>query len=245
MFGRLKERQESIEATANGEVILPRTLDDARRLVEPKSVEEDEGPASGASSVAEHQLDGPVEDSIKPLVSNSEDKLLGLIGGRKENRDRSVDSAQSSGSGKRVAFAANFGPGNPTGHRQHIAESPATSSPIESMRNLGNSLNPLKGFSGMGGLRAFGRSASSTSNPAVSSAGNAEKVPYKTQDPANVETKLTVDSSVATTRKLEPPVQRFLAVTDANELRIGDITELLKDYKRLANELRALSAFGS
>ena len=37
-------------------VILPRTLDDARRLVEPKRVDDDDGPISGASSVAEHQL---------------------------------------------------------------------------------------------------------------------------------------------------------------------------------------------
>lgn len=245
MFGRLKERQESIDATATGEVILPRTLDDARRLVEPKPIEEDEGPASGASSVTEHQLDGPTEDSIKPLVSSSEEKLFGLIAGRKENRDRSVDSNQSSGSGKRVAFAASFGSGNSASHKQPIAESPATSSPIESMRNLGNSLNPLKGFTGMGGLRAFGRSASSTSNPAVSSAGNAEKAPNKTQDPDSAETKLTVDSSVAPKRKLEPPVRKFLSLRDANELRIGDIEELLKDYKRLANELRDLGVFGS
>lgn len=217
-------------------------MDDARRLVEPKAAEEDEGPVSGASSVAEHQLDGPLEDSIKPLVSSSEEKLLGFIVGRKEPRDRSADSAQSSSSGRRVAFAATFGPGNPAGQNlnskvQHIAESPATNSPIESMRNLGNSLNPLKGFSGMGGLRAFGRSTSSSSNPAIPPAGVSGKSPNKPQDPDNIEKQPAVDAPARPKTITEPPNQKFLALNDANDLRIGDVAELLKDYKRLADVL--------
>lgn len=248
MFGRLKEQQESIDATSNGEVVLPRTLDDARRLVEPKSINEDEDPVSGASSVAEHQLDGPLDNNVKPLTSRSEDKLLGLISGRKESRDRSADSAQSSGSGKRVAFAANSGPGNAASQgintkMQHIAEPPATSSPIESMRNLGNSLNPLKGFSGMNGLRAFGRSASSTSNSTIPSTEIVDKPPSKPQRQSNLEKEATPNAIIALRTKIEPPIQRFLVLTDVNKMRIGEVEELLKDYKRLADKLQDLGAF--
>lgn len=254
LFGRLKERQDSIDATAtNGEVILPRTLADARRLVEPKRIDDDEGPVSGASSVAEHQLDGPTEVSPKPLTSTSEDKLLGIIAGRKESRDRSVDSTQSSGSGKRVAFAPTIGPGKPAGTGinskvQQIAEPAATSSPIESMRNLGNSLNPLKGFSGMSGLRAFGRSASLSTNAptlaTVTSNGN-EKSPNVPQEHANARDEPAVGNLMMLKPKIEPPAQKFLALADAGELRIGDAAELLEDYKRLAGHLRDMGAFSS
>ena len=248
MFGRLKEQQESIDATSNGEVVLPRTLDDARRLVEPKTINDDEDPISGASSVAEPQLDGPLENNFKPPTSKSEEKLLGLIAGRKESRDRSVDSAQSSGSGKRVAFAANIGAGNPVGQSintkmQHIVESPATSSPMESMRNLGNSLNPLKGFTGMGGLRAFGRSASSTSNSTIPSTENVDKPHSKPQGQTNMEKEVTPNAVMASKTKMEPPIQKFLALTDVDEMRLGEVGELLKDYKRLADKLQDLGAF--
>ena len=248
LFGRLKEQQESIDATSNGEVVLPRTLDDARRLVEPKSINEDEDPVSGASSVAEHQLDGPLENNVRPLTSKSEERLLGLIAGRKESRDRSADSAQSSGSGKRVAFAADIGPSNPVGpsintKMQHITESPATSSPMDSMRNLGSSLNPLKGFAGMGGLRAFGRSASSTSNSAVPSTENVDKPHSKPQSQSNHEKEATPNALVASKTKMEPPIQRFLVLTDVDEMRLGEVGELLKDYKRLADKLQDLGVF--
>ena len=244
MFGRLKEQQQSIDATSNGEVVLPRTLDDARRLVEPKSISDDEDPISGASSVAEHQLDGPLENDSKTPTYKSEEKLLGLIAGRKETRDRSADSAQSSGSGKRVAFAANIGP-NPASQSintkmQHIAESPATSSPMESMRNLGNSLNPLKGF---GGLRAFGRNASSTSNPAIPSTEIVDKPASKPQSQDDLEKEATPPALVASKTKIEPPIERLLMLTEVDEMRLGEVRELLKDYKRLAYKLQELGAF--
>ena len=195
--------------------------------------------------MAEHQLDGPLENNVRPLTSKSEEKLLGLIAGRKESRDRSADSAQSSGSGKRVAFAADIGPGNPVGpsintKMQHITESPATSSPMDSMRNLGSSLNPLKGFAGMGGLRAFGRSASS-SNSAVPSTENVDKPHSKPQSQSSQEK--TPNALLASKTKMEPPIQRFLVLTNVDEMRLGEVGELLNDYKRLADKLQGLGAF--
>lgn len=153
LFGRLKEQQ----VTSPTAVTLPRTLDDARKLVEPKSLDDDEAVVSGASSIAEQQLDGPIEQSAK-----SEEKLLSIFAGRPQPRDRSADSAVSFGSNKRVAFAPSSAPAAAIVARDRLSESPqATNSPIDSMRNFGNSINPLKGFSGMNVMRGFGRSPSS------------------------------------------------------------------------------------
>lgn len=40
--------------------------------------------------------------------------------------------------------------------------------------------------------------------------------------------------------KATPPVSRFMSMTDANELKIGDVQELLGDYQRLARVLGQL-----
>lgn len=39
-----------------------------------------------------------------------------------------------------------------------------------------------------------------------------------------------------------PPIARFLDVEDPGELRISEVGELLKDYKRLVEELRVRGA---
>jgi hypothetical protein len=36
---------------------------------------------------------------------------------------------------------------------------------------------------------------------------------------------------------IDPPIQRFLDIQDARDLRLGDVTALLEDYKRLASAL--------
>ena len=42
---------------------------------------------------------------------------------------------------------------------------------------------------------------------------------------------------------IEQPVQRFLQLSDASELRVGEIEELLSEYKRLAGHLKRLGTF--
>jgi hypothetical protein len=39
-----------------------------------------------------------------------------------------------------------------------------------------------------------------------------------------------------------PPINKFLAVEDPGELKISEVAELLKDYKRLVEELRIRGA---
>ncbi|KAK3171869.1 hypothetical protein OEA41_003953 [Lepraria neglecta] len=229
LFGRLKEQQVAGDAAdANGTIIVPKTLDDARKLVEPKAEEEEEGLGFSANPLAELP-----EEEVASNVK-LEDSLLSAFVGRKQSRDRSVDSVQSSGSGKRVAFAA----GNTTNLGKAASPSPsneaqhAGNAAVESMRSLGNAINPLKGFASMSGLRAFGRTSpggqTSALMPTLPSVNSVEK-------PKEMHKNIPI--------KVLPPVQRFMDITNAEELKIGEVTELLNDYKRLAGALKDMGAF--
>lgn len=248
LFGRLSEQQ----VTSPNAVPLPLTLDDARKLVEPKSIDEEEPPISGASSIVEQQLDGPVEQAAK-----SDDKLLGFFAGRPPPRDRSVDSTLSFGSSKRVAFAPSSAPAGTSVAKERLVESPqaVVNSPIESMRNFGNSINPLKGFSGMNVMRGFGRSPSAGKEaPTLGTLGGSEQL--VTKEEGNVEQpvkegKPTVNGSSTHSgtpsrdrlNPIGPPVQRFLDVATAEELKLEEVEGLLTEYRRLVYVLGEMKAF--
>lgn len=239
LFGRLKEHrlsQDSGEAPSG--VIVPRTLDEARKLVDPQPFIEDDRESLGASSNVGHR-----EPSPEPPVK-IEDKILSLFG----HRDRSVDSAQSCGSGKRVPVSADAGrtkenAGSP-GHPSTFGSSPSISplaqheqshggnAAVESMRSLGNSLNPLNRFAGMNVMRGFGRisAAAAPTTPTSEKSGPGGLEAHHGKDPSNIAMSLAS----------APPIQRFLEVADASELKIGDIEELLRDYQRLARASQRL-----
>ena len=144
LLGKLRERQDSPRESIN----VPRTLADARKLVGTPPPEE-EGNISGASSAF-----GGDED-VKRL-SVREDRMLNLIGGR---RDRSTDSAvsgRSTGSSKPGAPAAAAGQNNPA--------------VLDQMRNLGNSFNPMARLQNMSMIRGLTRNVSQTApSPAADS----------------------------------------------------------------------------
>ena len=167
LVGKLKERQEEITGKAS-DIMVPKTLDDARKLVSTPPPEDDAS-ASGASS-----LHSPETTSTERKRSDSgasaakgDDKVLSLISGRKTTRDRSTDSTRSASSSKKVAFAEE-GAEKPAPSPLHAPASPANPPIVESMRNLGNSLNPMNRFPGMG-LRAFGRSPATPTPAAATS----------------------------------------------------------------------------
>ena len=178
LFGRLNERQYSGAGLDNeGKVVVPKTLDEARKLVGTPPPVEDDGTASIASSGALDQAD-PHRDELR---TKKDDKLMGLIGGLSMTRERSSDSIRSGTSGRKVGFAEDSAStGDTEGHsttsRLSVTSHPAMSSPassinpaMESMRNLGNTLNPLNHFGGINVMRSFGRGGSATSTPPVSS----------------------------------------------------------------------------
>lgn len=250
LFGRLREQHiNGSESDTQRGVILPLTLEDARKLVDPKSTIEEEGDTSRASSIAEQA--GTVVESPMRL----DDRILGIFAGQ---RDRSADSAQSSGSGRRVSLAAE------SARAKEKAPSPSHSSTtgpvpllspsiqhdhahagnaaIESMRNLGNTLNPLNRFASMNVMRGFGRSSPiAAASPVVST-------PPATPENSILETPNSTMKDRAhllpgSPGRISPPIQRFMTMADANDLRIGEVEELLKDYKRLASALQESRTF--
>jgi hypothetical protein len=159
LVGKLKERQDISSDGDGGNIIVPKTLDDARKLVGTPPPEEEES-VSGASS-----LHSP-EDNSKTQGSEGrmkvEDRVLSIVGGRRPSRDHSADSARSSGSNKKVAFAEEVKEKSPLS-----TAALAATNPLESMRNLGNTLNPMTRIAGMGMMRGFGRSVTPTPTSAV------------------------------------------------------------------------------
>ncbi|KAI4274577.1 MAG: hypothetical protein LQ337_003845 [Flavoplaca oasis] len=247
LFGRLKEQHVGENGGDAGAVILPKTLDDARKLVDPQPAEDDQGNISGASSIADKS------DDLKENGTTFDEKLLGVFAGRKQlPRERSVDSSGSGG--KKVAFANNSDQGksksDSTGQlssspsaREQLASAPNTA--VESMRNLGNSLNPLNRFAGMSVMRGLGRNSSGTT-PTVSTvtAGpeSQEKAPDEKVEASTMGTtplsQLMTSHAPHVPFNVAPPIQRFMDVSDAAELKVGEVTELLKDYQRLAAALK-------
>ena len=240
LFGRLKEqhiRGDGVDA--NGAIIVPRTLDDARKLVDPKPIVDEDGNISGASSIAEQ----PDNQAERNSGTRPEDRLLGLIGGqRPQIRDRSADSIISTGSGKRVAFAAEKTP--PSSSQLSSSAAPSQTTPayapnaaVESMRNLGYTLNPLNRLAGMNMMRGFGRSTSS--GAPTPPADRSKELGH-----AYPENNSCASSSVSNQNenKAAPALQKFLDVADAGDLKINEVAELLNDYQRLAGTLKDLGA---
>lgn len=163
LMGRLREPD-----NANAEVVVPKTLEDARKLIgtPPPEGEDD------ASVTSSENTDAPApaaSSTRRPRLR--EDKVLNLIvsGGRKPSsaiRDHSADSSRSAGSSTK-RLSGLFGEGEK-------ASTPNSATPtaaaLESMRSFGNSLNPMTKFAsgvsmGIGSFRPFGRTPSQPVTP--------------------------------------------------------------------------------
>ncbi|KAF4550964.1 VPS9b-like protein [Elsinoe fawcettii] len=219
LFGRLKEQEKD---SHNSPVIIPKTLDDARRLVKSPIQEEDEELlASSQVSLNAAVADDPLQ--------RSDDKVLGLVAGRRPPREQSVDSNKSGGSNKRSSF---FGGDDKT-----------PQGPAEAVGNFVNSLNPLTRFGvGVPSFPKFGRSASGQVPDQMMAekplSSPTQKHARQGSGQANqAEVDLNAVEALAQLRKAKPPVKRFMEVKDAKELKVGEIEDLLKDYRRLAGLL--------
>lgn len=153
LLGKLIDQKDAL-TNPGGEVLVPKTLDDARKMLGTPPPEDDTSVVSGASS-----LHGQDEER----KSAKDEKVLHLIGGRKVSRDHSADSSRSASSSKKVLFAAgeeakDKEKASGTSTPSSSAAAPNNPALIDSMRNLGNQLNPMSRLSG---FRGFGRTASS------------------------------------------------------------------------------------
>ncbi|RFU30617.1 hypothetical protein B7463_g5709, partial [Scytalidium lignicola] len=226
LVGKLKERQEELSGSASN-IILPKTLDDARKLMSTPSMEDD-GSFSGASSLHSFEHN---EKKSSTTPEKLEDRVLNIIGGRSASRDRSVDSNASSGSGRKVVS-----PGENSEKTQPGTPSSSNPAIVESMRNLGNSLNPMTRIAGIGMMRGFGRPAQAPATPSkVIPDGGVAELTTAFPDLAPI-------LPPKETKKVAPPIKRFMEIQNPGELRINEVLELLRDYRRLAGALKDLGA---
>ena len=225
LFGRLKELQSSeIPGSDGRNSVVPKTLADARRLItSPASDQENQTPK------------GPAPPQLRRISSKAEDTFLGLVGGQRTQRDRSADSTRTQGSRKSstMPLPTKDEPSPNPSFQASPTGAPIAQTPLDSVRNFGNTLNPLNHIPGM--IRSFGRAT-----PDLPGGGSAASSPSERAKPPP--TPREVSSSLPSPpRKPDPPIQRFIQTQDANDLTIRDVAVLLEDYKRLAAVLQEQS----
>lgn len=249
LFGRLKEQEKTTtQAGGTASSVIPRTLEDARKLVSspPAQPVEEDVNISATSSIIDHPLDDRSSDR-----GTLDSRLSDLFAGKRAQvRDRSADSNRSAGSSaRRVAFANDKPLSNAVNPSVlPLSNTPPTPSAMESVRTLGNSLNPLNRLGNINPLSRFGRSATSPNittpstlaTPPVSTP--TQELPKQLIAPTESKESLAEAKAAAALedlKKTTPPIRKFLEAKDAKDLRIGDVDDLLKDYQRLAGALRA------
>ncbi|SCV25655.1 related to VPS9 [Fusarium fujikuroi] len=222
LVGKLREHQDSPRES----ITVPRTLDDARKLVSTPSPDEED--TSGLN-----RLLAPDDNDLLKRPASREERVLNLIGGR---RDRSADSARSgrsASSSKKVLFASD----EPKAPSQIPGQNPAV---LDQMRNLGNSFNPMARLPSISMIRGFGRNTPSA--PATPAA----REPLKPADGGDLGTAFP-DIAPALPPKeiprIAPPNKRFMEIQTPGELKLGEVLDLLRDYRRLAGALKDIGAF--
>ncbi|SMR48349.1 unnamed protein product [Zymoseptoria tritici ST99CH_1E4] len=288
LFGRFKEQVAAspggagfMDGSGRASVELPKTLEDARKLVNSPPMGSDEfvdeeGESADRLSVKSGLSGGSGASTPDPL--RNDNKMLELLGG-KRTRERSADSTRSGGSGgtRRVTWD--------TKSSSTAATKDANSQQgniFTSAASTINSINPLNRF-GMPGFARFGRAGSINSSSQPGERDGAEKrksVQGTLEPPTSLAThdalgrartrsredlriaasnggrspglsrtstaasanavdvddaeEMNAREALATLKKCKPPRKRFLEVADAGELRLNEVEELLKEYRRLA-----------
>lgn len=220
LFGRLKELQTNQGPNSHGNgPVLPKTLAEARRLVA--------NPPANKQGLTPDELASINALSLDDGAQTRSPRATGPTSGAPTPRNRSTDSARTQASSKKsVALSL----------REESAQSPAMASPnpLESVRSFGNTLNPLNHIPGM--IKSFGRNTPGAPNARSVSPAAMDR--FKAT-PASAESGSVEASSRPASANVEPPIQRFLELQDASDLRIGDVAVLLQDYKRLAAALKS------
>ncbi|UKZ51916.1 hypothetical protein TrVGV298_005681 [Trichoderma virens] len=232
LLGKLKERQEDPKEP----IAVPKTLDDARKLVSTPPPEDEDN----ASSIT-----GADSEQAKPQ-NGRDDRVLSIIGGRRDHSTDSTRSGRSASSSKKVLFAAEDAKAG--------AAAPAPTQPamLDQMRNLGNTFNPMARLSGISLVRGFGRSVSTPVNTPAKDTKDAPKDTKDSKDgvkPTDGGDLATAFPDIAAVLppkeipKIAPPNKRFMELQNPGDLRLSEVLDLLKDYRRLAGALKNMGAF--
>ncbi|KAF5026048.1 hypothetical protein F66182_1840 [Fusarium sp. NRRL 66182] len=228
LVGKLREHQDSPRES----ILVPKTLDDARKLVSTPSP--DEADSSGINTL----LAPDDADALKRTTSR-EDRVLNLIGGRRDRSTDSTRSGRSASSSKKVLFASD----EPKTTSQSPGQNPAV---LDQMRNLGNTFNPMARLPSISMIRGFGRNTPST--PASTPTIPVVKEAAKPADGGDLGTAFPDIASALPPKeipKIAPPNKRFMEIQTPGELRLGEVLDLLRDYRRLAGALKDIGAFES
>ncbi|KAF0637198.1 hypothetical protein FPSE5266_01100 [Fusarium pseudograminearum] len=222
LVGKLREHQDSPRES----ITVPRTLEDARKLVSTPSPDEED--TTGLNRLV-------VLDDADPLKrpASREDRVLNLIGGLRDRSTDSTRSGRSASSSKKVLFAAE----EPKAASQTPSQNPAV---LDQMRNLGNSFNPMARLPSISMIRGFGRNTPTT--PPVPTAKEAVK-PADGGDLGTAFPDIAPALPPKEIPKIAPPNKRFMELQTPGELKLGEVLDLLRDYRRLANALKDIGAF--
>ncbi|TQS38775.1 hypothetical protein Golomagni_00711 [Golovinomyces magnicellulatus] len=228
LLSKLKGRQEDEIETRNE--LTVKSLEDSQNSIANSS---EDGPPS---SIAASFFNNPMVTSRMRSDSGSkiEEKIFSMIAGRKAPRDKSSDS------NKRVSFAEESNGGKNNSPLQNLSS--ANPALVESMRNLGNSLNPMNRISGIGMMRAFGRSTPPATPTAASNSAPISKDSLKASVPDLAPAFPDLSPALSSMRmaKIAPPLAKFLELQTPGDMKLNEAIELLRDYKRIANVLKEL-----
>ncbi|KAM0670761.1 hypothetical protein ACQRIU_001156 [Beauveria bassiana] len=257
LVGKLRERQ---QAAPKESIVVPRTLDDARKLVSTPPLGDDDDAAS-VDTIAE---DGAGAGAV-PAPHGRDSAVLTLIGGR---RDPSADSTRSRRSTASSLKKVEFANGNGASPLSPLTATTTTTTTttvagvaqqqgaamLDQVRSLGSSFNPMARLPSMG-FRGFGRAAASTPPPPAAApkeggSNNNNNNNNKVEDGGDLSTAFP-DLAAAlppkpipkTIPKIAPPNKRFMEISTPGELRLGEVLDLLRDYRRLVGALKNLDAF--
>ncbi|KAK8049331.1 hypothetical protein PG994_011061 [Apiospora phragmitis] len=214
-IGRLRDTTES-----GKELVVPRTLDDARKLIGTPPPED----------IA--SLDGSVpaqgRDESSSAATSRDDRILHLVGGRKCEQfqkgrlcDGRREKAGTPGSAATASSSSN----------------PAL---VDQMRNLTNSFNPMNRLASMSMMRGFGRT---TPTPAASTKDAPPGKPLEGGDLASAFPDIAPSLPPKDIPQIKGPNKRFMELQNPADLKLGEVLELLRDYRRLANALKDMDAF--
>ncbi|KAI0166328.1 hypothetical protein GGR57DRAFT_21824 [Xylariaceae sp. FL1272] len=225
LLGKLRD------SSADGrEVVVPRTLDDARKLVGTPPPDDD---------VSIEALMRDTDEGGRPLLVK-DDRVLSLVGGKRGARDHSTDSnrsGRSASSSKKVMVSTE----DNKDVLNNQAPLPTSSNPalVESMRNLGSSFNPISRLSNMS-IRGFGRAVTNPSTPIPK---DPPSKPLEGGDLATAFPDIATSLPPRDAKKIDPPKKRFMELQSPSDLKLGEVLDLLRDYRRLANALKEMDAF--
>ncbi|SPJ84305.1 related to VPS9 [Fusarium torulosum] len=222
LVGKLREHQDS----PRDSITVPRTLDDARKLVSTPSPDEDD--SSGLN-----RLLAPDDNDLLKRPVSREDRVLNLIGGRRDRSTDSTRSGRSASSSKKVLFASD----EPKAASQSPGQNPAV---LDQMRNLGNSFNPMARLPSMSIIRGFGRNTPSA--PTTPAAKDVVK-PADGGDLGTAFPDIAPALPPKAIPKIAPPNKRFMEIQTPGDLKLGEVLDLLRDYRRLAGALKDIGAF--